>query len=197
MRILLIKPKQIGDTILLTPTIAAIRQASLEAEIWVAIRRGCESILAGCPGIHRILRLACVDEASRTLGDALRQTGIFALLAVTRFDYVFELGDGHRGRLFARAARTGRRYAVKPGELVPDRHPGFTAISTFDWHSAHRVEKDYRSVSEFLPLPDKIPPLQFERAATRTWAPAAGLDNRCWPLTSTMGMSCGRARTKR
>ncbi len=35
MRILLIKPKHIGDTLILTPTIAAIKQAHPDAEIWV------------------------------------------------------------------------------------------------------------------------------------------------------------------
>ena len=49
MRILLIKPKHIGDTLILTPTITAIKQVHPEAEIWVMIRRGCEGILAGCP----------------------------------------------------------------------------------------------------------------------------------------------------
>jgi heptosyltransferase-3 len=176
LRILLIKPKQIGDTILLTPTIAGIREAYPDSEIWVVIRRGCESILAGCPGIHRILRLACDDKASRTRGDVLRQIGIFAQLATTRFDYVFELGDGHRGRLFARTARTSRRYAVKPSKPVPEgRYPGFTAISSYDWHSTHRVMKDYCSVADFLPLPGRIPALQFERSSARPWAPAAAL----------------------
>jgi heptosyltransferase-3 len=178
LRILLIKPKQIGDTILLTPTLSGIRQAYPDAEIWVLIRRGCESILAGCPGIHRILRLACDDKASRTWGDVLRQVGIFAQLATTRFDYVFELGDGHRGRLFARTARTSRRYAVRPSKPVPGgKYPGFTAISSYDWHSTHRVEKDYHSVAEFLPLPEEIPPLQFERSSVRPWAPAQRLED--------------------
>ena len=52
MRILLIKPKQIGDSLILTPTITAIKRAHPEAEIWVVVRRGCEGILAGLPG-HR------------------------------------------------------------------------------------------------------------------------------------------------
>ena len=38
MRILLIKPKHIGDTLILTPTIVAIKQAYPEAEIWVVVR---------------------------------------------------------------------------------------------------------------------------------------------------------------
>lgn len=178
MRLLFIKPKHIGDTLLLTPTLVAARQAYPDAEIWVLVRRGCESILAGCPEIDRMLLLAGVDPANRTPGDMLRQAGIFARLAVTRFDYVFELGDGHRARLFARAARTGRCYSVKPDSPLKgrERH-AFAGVSTFDWHACHRVEKDYRSVAEFLPLPDQIPPLRFDRTLMPAWLPAVKLDD--------------------
>lgn len=178
MRLLFIKPKHIGDSLLLTPTLVATRQAYPEAEIWVLVRRGCESILAGCPEIDRVLTLAAVDKSSRTAADALRQAGILARLAVTRFDDVFELGDGHRGRLFARAARTSRRYSVLPDSPLKGAEArAFTGVSTFPWRWAHRVEKDYRSVAEFLPLPEEIPPLRYDLARTRAWAPAAGLDD--------------------
>jgi len=178
MRLLFIKPKHIGDSLLLTPTLVGARQAYPEAEIWVLVRRGCESILAGCPEIDRVLTLAGVDKDSRTAGDAVRQAGILALLAVTRFDYVFELGDGHRGRLFARAARTSRRYSVLPDSPLKGAEArAFTGISTFPWRWEHRVAKDYRSVAEFLPLQKEIPPLRYDRACTRAWAAAAGLDD--------------------
>lgn len=178
MRLLFIKPKHIGDSLILTPTLVAAKQAYPQAEIWVIVRRGCESILAGCPEIDRVLTLAGVDRNSRTPTDALRQAAIFARLAFTSFDYVFELGDGHRGRLFARAARTRRRYSVLPDSPLQGAEArAFTGVSTYAWRWRHRVEKDYRSVAEFLPLPDEIPPLRYDRARTRTWEPAIGLDD--------------------
>jgi heptosyltransferase-3 len=176
MRLLFIKPKHIGDTLLLTPTLVAARHAYPGAEIWVLIRRGCESILAGCPEIDRVLLLASVDTCGRTIQDGLRQAAILAQLACTRFDYVFELGDGHRARFFARAARTSHRCSVMPDSpLCGGAARAFTGVSTFDWNTCHRVEKDYRSVAEFLPLPREIPPLRFDRALTRPWEPAAKL----------------------
>jgi heptosyltransferase-3 len=172
MRLLFIKPKHIGDTLLLMPTLIAVRQAYPAAEIWLLVRRGCESILAGRREIDRLLLLAGVEKHERTVGDFVRQAGILATLACTRFDYVFELGDGHRGRLFARAARTGRRYSVKPSApLRAGERRAFTGVSTFDWQTCHRVEKDYRTVAEFLPLPAEIPPLRFDPAQTRPWPP--------------------------
>ena len=180
MRILLIKPKQIGDSLILTPTISAIKQAYPEAKIWVMVRRGCETILAGCPDIAHILTLAGVEKSDRSPGDFWRQVKTLLRLWSVNFDYVFELGDGHRARLFAMLSRARRRYSVKtssPLKWLERRR--FTAMSKFDWQTCHRVEKDFYSVSEFLPLPEPVPAMCFERSATQPWSAAAALKDFC------------------
>ena len=180
MRILLIKPKQIGDSLVLTPTIRAIKQAYPEAEIWVMVRQGCDGILAGCPEIARILTLAGVEKANRTQGDFWRQIKVLLRLWSVKFDYVFELGDGHRARLFAMLSRAKRRYSVKTTSPLNEfERRRFTAISAFDWQTCHRVEKDYYSVNEFLPLPGPIPALIFEKSAAQIWEPARELTDFC------------------
>jgi ADP-heptose:LPS heptosyltransferase len=165
MRILLIKPKHIGDMLILTPTIAAIKQAHPEAEIWVLLRAGTEGILAGCPGIARVLMVAGIEKSDRKRGDVWRQTGVALKLLGTSFDYVFELGDGHRARLFAMLARTKRRYSVKTGSPLNPLEARLFTMSTFDWQFvSSRGERLSDSVSEFLPLPAEIPPLVFDPA---------------------------------
>jgi heptosyltransferase-3 len=180
MRILLIKPKQIGDSLILTPTITAIKRTYPEAEIWVVVRQRCEGILTGCPAIAQILTLAGVEKNDRSRGDFWRQAKALLRLWSVKFDYVLELGDGHRARLFAMLSRTKRRYSVKtssPLKGIEQRR--FTAVSTFDWQTCHRVEKDFYSVSEFLPLPGPIPPLCFERSRAQIWEPARQLTDFC------------------
>jgi heptosyltransferase III len=179
MRILLIKPKQIGDSLILTPTIAALKHAHPDAEIWVMVRRGCEGILAGCPDIARILTLAGVEKSDRSRGDLGRQVRVLLALWSVKFDYVFELGDGHRARLFAMLARTRRRCSVKTSSPLKPFEAGRFAVSAFDWQTCHRVEKDFYSVSEFLPLPETIPPLIFEQSRAQTWGPATALTDFC------------------
>jgi heptosyltransferase-3 len=173
MRILLIKPKPIGDTLILTPTITALRQGYPESEIWVLVRRGCETILAGCPGIDKIVALPDVEKSERSPADLWRQLALLWQLRREPFDYVFELGDGPRARLFARLVRARRRYAAMPAEDLRglDRRL-FTAVSSYEWGSCHRVEKDLYSVHEFLPLPSPIPRLTFKTEFTRAWEPA-------------------------
>ena len=180
MRILLIKPKHIGDTLILTPTITAIKQAYPDAEIWVVVRKGCEGILAGCTDIAKVLTLAGVEKADRQAGDFWFQVKALLRLWSVKFDYVFELGDGHRARLYAMLTRTKRRYSVKPGSpLKPFEQKRFTAMSTVDWEACHRVEKDFYTVSEFLPLPQPIPPLVFEASAMERWEPGKTLQDFC------------------
>jgi len=180
MRILLIKPKHIGDTLVLTPTITALKQAHPKAKIWVVVRRGCEGILAGCPEIDRVLTVTAVDKAERRRGDFLRDFATLLRLWTVAFDYIFELGDGHRARFFAMACRAKRRYSVKPASpLKAFEQRRFTALSSFDWESCHRVEKDFFSVAEFLPLSQPIPPLRFDRCLARSWEPAEKLTDFC------------------
>ena len=181
MRILLIKPKQIGDSLILTPTISAIKRAHPEAEIWVVVRRGCETILAGCPEIARILLVSAIEQRDRRWSDlGLSLKTIFAI-ATTRFDYAFELGDGGRGRNLVRLTSARHRYSVKPGDAwaVLAAQKAGCQISTYDWQTAHRVEKDFYSVSEFLPLPTPIPPLRFDENARQPWEPARVLTDFC------------------
>jgi heptosyltransferase III len=180
MRILLIKPKHIGDSLILTPTIVALKAAHPEAEIWVMVRRGCEGILAGCPEITRILTLTGVGDKERSPGDLWRQAMVVLRLWSVTFDYVFELGDGHRARLFAILTRARRRYSVKTASpLTGLEQRRFTAVSTFDSQFCHRVEKDFYSVAEFLPLAEPIPALRFDREFAREWKPASALTDFC------------------
>jgi ADP-heptose:LPS heptosyltransferase len=72
MQILFIKPKHIGDSLILTPTIVATKKAYPDSEIWVLVRRGCDGILAGCPEIDHIRTLTPVEKSARMGRDLWR-----------------------------------------------------------------------------------------------------------------------------
>ncbi|MBK8092731.1 MAG: putative lipopolysaccharide heptosyltransferase III [Verrucomicrobiaceae bacterium] len=162
MKVLLIKLKNIGDTLLLTPTILGIKQRYPHAHIAVLVRSGTESILLGCPELDEVLLSASPEKQKRSqalLGDLKTLRHIRA----QQYDFVFELTDNDRGRWIAMFSKANCRVASAYGRPVPwyFKH-GFTDFSTTNWHMMHRVEKDYRLVSEFLPLPEQISPLAFD-----------------------------------
>ena len=96
MRILFIKLRHIGDSLLLTPTLVATKEKFPHAEIWVLVRESWDAILAGCPEIDRLLTTANPDASKRTTRGWLSDLRLAALLHRTKFDHVFELTDSDR-----------------------------------------------------------------------------------------------------
>ena len=180
MRILFIKPKEIGDSLILTPTIQATKRLHPEAEIWVVVRRGCEGILAGCREINRLLAISKVEKKERTVRDTWKDIQVLRELWRVHFDFVFELSDGHRGRLFAILTRARHRYSVQlSGPLKWWERRRLTAESSFKWQERHRVEKDFYSVAEFLKLPEPIPRMVFAEERAEDWPKGGELGRFC------------------
>src|SRR6266496_3983286 len=101
MRLLFVKLKHIGDSLLLTPTLAAVRSTYPAAEIWVVVRKGCEGILQGCAAIDRLLTAAVPEPAKRSRLNWWHDFRTVRELRRRRFDHAFELTDGDRGRWIA------------------------------------------------------------------------------------------------
>lgn len=175
MRILFTKLRHIGDNLLVTPIITATRRKFPGAEIWLAVRRGTEGILAGCPEIDRVLVTARPEQGRRTWADFRGDLATFAEIARTRFDYAFELGDNDRGRMLVLASRAPVRatHRGEPG-LSPFWKNRFTAIGTEDRSRMHQVEMDYLTPSRVLGLESEPPPLRFDPAAARSWEGLCG-----------------------
>jgi heptosyltransferase-3 len=171
MRILFIKLRHIGDSLLLTPTIAATKKKYPHAEIWVLVRETCDGILAGCPEIYRILTTANPDTAKRTKLGWLSDLKLAALLRQTDFDFVFELTDNDRARFFALTARTPMRCTNEHHRLKRIWRPTFHKIFKSDRRKMHRVEKDYTCPREILGLPFEPGPLRFDRSKMLPWKP--------------------------
>ncbi len=188
MRLAFIKLFNIGDALLLTPTLVAVRAAYPGAEITVVTRDSNLGILEGCPVIDRLVPIS--DPRQKRRGAWKDDLRTILRLRRTKFDFLFELGGRARGRNVAALCRSHRAYSVG-GALGGPRHWQFTATSRYDGQSSHAVERDFHTVNEFLPLASPIPPLLFARERARRW-PASH------PLTDFAVMHIGsREGTKR
>ena len=171
MRILFTKLRHIGDNLLVTPIIVATKQRYPDAEIWLAVRRGTEGILSGCPEISRIVTTARPEESNRSWRDRLDAIATFSRIAGARFDYAFELGDNDRGRMLV-AASMARVRGAHQGDLGLNSfwRRLFTNIVSTDRSTMHQVEMDYIIPKQVLGLSEEMPPLRFDPSATRPWA---------------------------
>jgi len=170
MRILFTKLRHIGDNLLVTPIITATRRKFPEAEIWVAVRRGTEGILAGCSEIDRVLVTARPEQGRRTWADFRGDLATFAEIARTRFDYAFELGDNDRGRMLILASGAPIRATHwSDAGLSPFWNRCFTRKETRDRSRLHQVEMDYMTPAAVLGLEQQPPPMRFDSAAAKPW----------------------------
>lgn len=171
MRILFTKLRHIGDNLLVTPIIVATKRKYPDAEIWMAVRRGTEGILAGCPEIDRIVVTSRPEESNRSLRDMADAVATFSRVAGARFDYAFELGNNDRGRMLVAASMANVRgtHRGNPG-LNPFWSRMFTDIVETDRSALHQVEMDYIVPKQVLGLAEEPPPLRFEASAVRPWS---------------------------
>ncbi len=86
--ILIIKLRYIGDVLLATPTLRAIKAARPDVRITMMVNRGTEDVLSGNPDVDEVMIL---DKGSLTA-----QSRLIAGLRGRQFDTVIDLTDGDR-----------------------------------------------------------------------------------------------------
>ena len=169
MRLLFVKLKHIGDTLLLTPTLMAARATHPEALIWVVVRKGCEEILAGCPAVDRVLTSTAPEASKRNPLNWLEDIQLLRQIRHQHFDYAFEFTQGDRGRFLAACSGAKYRCASDGVYRVPIFwRPWFNRLSAHDWRNEHQVEANFHLVDESVPLGiSEPPPLAFDRVRTQ------------------------------
>jgi len=86
--VLIIKLRYIGDVLLATPTVRAIKAARPDVRVTMMVNRGTEDVLSGNPDMDEIVVL---DK-----GSLAAQWRLIAGLRRRRFDTVIDLTDGDR-----------------------------------------------------------------------------------------------------
>lgn len=138
--ILLIQLGDIGDVVLTTPTIRAVKEAYPEAHVSILVRKQFGSLLLADPNLHEIV------EASKYRGNLLYKLREYLLftrhLRRARYDFVIDLRTGDRGAILSfltgAPVRVGQHEDNKPfwhdllftkvlrdlKEAPPPVHPG-------------------------------------------------------------------------
>ena len=95
MRVLLIKLKHLGDTLLLTPTIRFLKERFPGIEIDVIVRSSCEAILESNPDVSRVLTVARPESDRRTWRSGLLEN-LRLIRTIIGTGYDFALTSHHQ-----------------------------------------------------------------------------------------------------
>ena len=145
--ILAIKLRYLGDVLLATPTLHALKVAFPEARLTVLVNRGTDDILRGNPHVDEILPL---DR-----GSILQQSRFILDIRRRRFDTVVDLTDGDRAAFLTWISGA----SVRIGFNAEQRWTGhcYTTVVT-GGTGAHRIERDLAALAPLgIEARDRIP----------------------------------------
>jgi heptosyltransferase III len=141
--ILAIKLRYLGDVLLATPTLHALKTAYPAARLSVLVNRGTEAVLRANPDVDEII---LIDR-----GSIVQQTRFVWEIRRRRFDTVVDLTDGDRAAFLTWISGA----SVRIGFNAEERWTGrcYTTVVRPD-AGVHRIERDMAAV---LPLGAAIP----------------------------------------
>lgn len=162
MRVLLIKLKHLGDTLLLTPTIRFLKETFPDILIDVIVRSSCEPLLESNPDVSRVFAIARPEAKRRTWWAGLRENlRLIQIISTTRYDFAFDLSDSDRAKVWvwlSRAKVRGfRRIDVKPSW----KHRVFNRFDDAPLVSLHQVGRDFETVTRIMGVSGNAGPLTF------------------------------------
>ena len=151
-KILLIQLKRIGDLVLTTPAISALRQKFPDAKITLVVARECEPLIPAIEGIDRVLLVY------RNASDI---TSAFAILR-RKFDYCIDFTRNDRSAILAFLSRASKRivsYRVKRRAVFRGKmYNEFVEHRMRDMHTV-----DYNlSLLEPLDIRGVVPPVHLK-----------------------------------
>ncbi|WP_456457488.1 putative lipopolysaccharide heptosyltransferase III [Nitratifractor sp.] len=166
MKFLLVKLNHIGDTLIMTPTIHAIREAYPDARIDVVVRKGCEGILEGNPDIDNVFTIARPEKGKRSLPQGLKESlKLLSSVAFRRYDYAFDLSNSDRAKLIIALSFAKRRGINRWHAKLGWKKYLFTDFSDYAWGKHHQVLKDFNTVKEILDFSLEPGPLRISTQA--------------------------------
>ncbi|MCJ7541167.1 MAG: glycosyltransferase family 9 protein [Desulfobacterales bacterium] len=158
-RLLLIQSGDIGDLVLSTPSISALRQRFPQSKITIAVRRKAKELMDDCPLIDEVL---VVDKMT---GSGYRQSLSTAhqirLWRKARFDLAIDLRTGTRGAIMAWICGAPRRISFYSGDEAHWRNWVFTHLAIIPYVAGTYVADYYHFLLEAFEISDRPGPLRL------------------------------------
>jgi heptosyltransferase-3 len=143
LKLLLVKLNHLGDTLLLTPTLRALRSRFPDARIDVVVRQGCETVLEGNSDVSKTIVVPGAAAFGAVLG--------------RRYDYAFDLSNSDRAKLLIALSGARVRAINEWHAELGWKRRFFNRFTRFEWALEHQVLRDYRAVADVVELPPPGP----------------------------------------
>ena len=170
MKILALKLKRIGDLVLTTPALVALRQAFPDAHLTLAIMENCEGLAPAMP---------CVDEIL-VFRNRRANARLLTRLVTGRFDVCLDFTGNDRSAFFTFLSRAPRRITFGWVKRAPHRALAFNEFVESSVRENHTIDH-HLDLLEPLGIPRRDVPVTLDlpwsaREAVSRLLEQAGID---------------------
>jgi heptosyltransferase-3 len=182
MKVLFIKLKHIGDALIMTSAITSLKKKYPQVEVSVLVRRGTETILAGCGLIDHLYVMAEPEREQRTWKGFMLDVKTFVELNQQEYDHVFNLGRNQRGAVLCLFLSATQTWNMLLGSLVSvkkiffqDGQEGLMKknndflLNYNDYCMKHSCEADHQFLEAAYGEDFEASPFCFERDKAKVW----------------------------
>ncbi len=156
-RALIIKLGHIGDVLVTTPAVTALKEAWPQLAIDMVVNPGTEAMVRYNPQINQVLVLQ--REHTSRLASLNWQLGLIRRLHFGRYDLALEMSGGDRGAFLAWASGARLRVGLQPKEPHL-RAKAFHRLAPL-WDVDHHLVETFLGQLSLLGLEPKAPGLSF------------------------------------
>ena len=181
-RILVVRLGHIGDVLVATPVVRALKAQWPQAKLTMVVNEGTHEVVLFNPHIDQLL---VVPREGGRMRRAVRQARMLAAVAGGRFDLALELSGGDRGAVLVWLSRAGVRVGFEP-KRHHARARAFNLLVDGRGTSDHMVEVLLRQVRAIGIEPGKVGMVFDPGREAMAWAERelarAGLSPRTYAL---------------
>ena len=148
MKILLIKYRNIGDTLLSSALISNLKHHYPNAAIDFALNKGCEEMLSNNPDINKIIIYdrQCIKNLGK-FHQIIEEIKLIRKIRNTNYEVVINLTEGEKGAILVLFSKAKKKLGYKIRKGILSKIPIFHQLAN-DVMTQHAVEKDL----QFIPL---------------------------------------------
>lgn len=158
-RVLIIQLGDIGDVVLTTPSIAALRQRFPDCALTIAVRPKAGELMQSCPLIDQVIP---ADKSSGPLSEKLLATGrLIRSLRQRKYDLAIDFRTGTRGAVLARLSGAAQRIAFYAGNETFWRNRMFTHLADIPYRPGIYVADYYHMILKAFGISETPGPLQL------------------------------------
>ncbi len=163
--------RQIGDVLMVTPALAALRRRFPNAKITVLVNDFTAPMLENNPDVDELKTYPRANREKSRIRRLAAELRLAQWVRACKFDSVFDLTSGDRPAIYSWLSGAKSRIAFQPSPNAWWKRMAYTNVISLPAERIHQTERHLRLLADFAVPLSPVPPLKLRLTTEeQAWA---------------------------